>query len=273
MTMAMQSAAPQQRSAALRYVLPAMASLLCAGFFALGTWQVQRLHWKRDLIARVEQRVHAEPDYAPAMAHWPQVTAAADEYRHVLLNGVFLHELTTRVQAVTDLGSGYWLLTPLCQADGSAVLVNRGFIAQQAGKQVPEPHHADANACQSASASGPPVSVTGLLRISEPGGGFLRKNDAAHGHWYSRDVAAISSALGLAQVAPYFVDADAGQSAAAQTFELSPTASHPVGGMTVISFPNNHLVYAVTWYGLAIMAAAAGWWVARDDRRRKQATR
>jgi surfeit locus 1 family protein len=94
------------------------------------------------------------------------------------------------------------------------------------------------------------------LRISEPGGGFLRHNDPAGNRWYSRDVAAIAASHGLAGAAPYFVDAARGQDPAG-------APDHPTGGLTVISFPNTHLVYALTWYALALMVAGALWWAAR----------
>lgn len=252
-------AAPRRRSAGLRLFLLAMGSLLCAGFFALGTWQVQRLQWKRALIERVEQRVHAAAVEAPAAAAWPRVSAESDEYRHVRLSGVYLTGLTARVQAATALGGGYWLLTPLCRDDGSIVLVNQGFVpsgtAGTAGKaSAPQ---AGADACAQARAQGEAVSVTGLLRISEPKGGFLRQNDAGADRWYSRDVGAIAASRKLAPVAPYFVDADASQAAKGDA---------PVGGLTVISFQNNHMVYAFTWYALALMVAAACYWVVRGER-------
>ncbi|MYM39735.1 SURF1 family protein [Pseudoduganella sp. CY13W] len=276
--MTTQSPAPQ-RNRALRVVLLAIASLLCAGFFALGTWQVYRLQWKLDLIERVNQRVHAEPDFPPPPSHWAQISAASDEYRHVLLNGVLLYELTSKVQAVTSLGSGYWLMTPLCLVDGSVVLVNRGYVTTEAARALPAPAHATAAACKSAGAAGPAVAITGLLRLSEARGGFLRANEAAAGRWYSRDVTAMAQALGLSAVAPYFVDADAAPGQQLQSGSdaeaLRPSdrqgagssLAHPVGGLTVISFPNNHLVYAVTWYGLALMVAGITWWMSRDARR------
>lgn len=280
--MSSQSSALPARNRALRVVLLAIASLLCAGFFALGTWQVYRLQWKLALIERVTQRVHAEPDFVPPASHWPQISAASDEYRHVVLNGVLLYELSTKVQAVTGLGSGFWLMTPLCQADGTAILVNRGFVTAQAGKQLPAPARASADACRTAAAAGPAVQLTGLLRLSETGRAFLRQNDAASGRWYARDVAALSNALGLLQVAPFFVDADApdGQPPAlrqgggdaeallpSQGNGAGSSIEHPVAGLTVISFPNNHLVYALTWYGLALMVAGISWWMSRDARR------
>ncbi|RYE30194.1 MAG: SURF1 family protein, partial [Hyphomicrobiales bacterium] len=89
------------------------------------------------------------------------------------------------------------------------------------------------------------IQVVGLLRLSEPGGGFLRSNDPMAGRWYSRDVAAIAAARGLGEVAPYFVDAGA----AAEPGPL------PQGGMTQVSFRNTHLIYALTWFCLALMSA------------------
>ncbi|MCA3579738.1 MAG: SURF1 family protein, partial [Bradyrhizobium sp.] len=88
-------------------------------------------------------------------------------------------------------------------------------------------------------------SVTGLLRMSEPKGGFLRSNDPAAGRWYSRDVAAIAATRGLSQVAPYFIDADA----------TPNPGGTPLGGLTIVRFPNNHLIYALTWFALAFMLA------------------
>jgi len=250
--------APRPQSKAARRILALAALLLTVLFAGLGTWQVQRLHWKLDLIARVNARVHAVPAAPPAAARWAQVTAQSDEYRHVRLAGTFLYDYTTPVMAVTELGSGYWLLTPLCMADGSIVLVNRGFVPAPVGGQPGYPSRKAAGpAC---SGQGAPVALTGLLRISEPGGGFLRTNDPLHNRWYSRDVEAIASAHGLYNVAPYFVDADRAQ-------DPLDAPDHPTGGLTVISFPNTHLVYAFTWYALALMVAGAWWWVARGVRK------
>ena len=237
-------------------LLAAFALLLFTGFVALGTWQVKRLAWKRDLIERVDQRVHAPPVAAPGPDRWPRVTAEADEYRHVSLSGTFLHDQQTLVWAATDLGSGYWVVTPLQMADGAVVLVNRGFVPT------------DWCALRGQCAAGPSgeVTVTGLLRMSEPSV-MLRRNDPAQNRWYTRDVPAIGNARGLQHVAPYFVDAEA-----AATPVAGSQRSWPVGGLTVISFPNNHLVYLITWYLLALMVAAAAFYVGREEYRlRRQA--
>lgn len=245
------------RGKAARWFLLICTGLAFAGFVALGSWQLLRLQWKLDLIARVDQRVHAAPVAPPGPPRWPVVTADSDGYRHVRLAGDYLFDKSVQVQAATELGSGYWLLTPLRQADGDIVLVNRGFV------YAPGERPADAGSRPSN-----PASVTGLLRITEPGGGFLRHNDPAHGRWYSRDVAAIAAAQGLDPVktAPYFVDADAGQEPGGAP-AANGALNRPVGGLTVIAFRNSHLVYALTWYALALMAAGAIAWVLREEKR------
>ncbi len=202
---------------------------------ALGIWQIERRAWKLALIDRVEQRVHAPAQPIPSSASWPAVSAANDEYRHVSLKGRFLHDRETLVQAVTEGGPGFWVLTPLQRDDGTQVLINRGFVPSE---------RRDASTRRDGNPDGQ-VEITGLLRISEPKGGFLRNNVPQHNRWYSRDVAAIATARDLHEVAPFFVDADA----------RSQSAGGPIGGLTVISFPNNHLIYALTWFALAFMLA------------------
>jgi surfeit locus 1 family protein len=207
------------------------------GLIALGVWQLERRTWKLALIDRVDRRVHASPQPIPAPAAWPAINAAGDEYRRVTVTGQFMHEREALVQAVTDDGRGFWVVRPLRTASGDVVLVNRGF--------VPPERRAAATRGEGDPQAG--VTVTGLLRMTEPKGAFLRTNDPASDRWYSRDVAAIAAARGLSQVAPFFIDADA-----------TPNAGgYPIGGLTVIAFPNNHLIYALTWFALAFMLTGA----------------
>ncbi|MFT4265774.1 MAG: SURF1 family protein [Xenophilus sp.] len=224
-----------------RAVLLGGVAVLVAGFSLLGTWQVQRLAWKRDLIARVGARVHAAPVPAPGPAEWPGIGRARHEYLRVRADGRYLHGREALVQASTELGSGYWVLTPLQTRDGTLVWINRGFVPPEArdparrGRPAPEGD----------------VQVEGLLRISEPGGGFLRDNDPAADRWFSRDVAALSSARGLPakRTAPYFIDA--------QALAGTPAGTWPAAGLTVVRFPNSHLAYAITWYGMALLLLGA----------------
>ncbi|PGH58516.1 Surfeit locus 1 family protein [Azospirillum palustre] len=222
-----------------------------AGLTALGIWQLERRVWKLDLIERVDARIHASPVPAPGPEAWASVSAASDEYRRVGVRGRFLNDREALVQAVSDLGGGFWVMTPLVTDRGFAVLVNRGFVPPD--KRDPATR-----------AEGQPqgeVSVTGLLRLTEPKGGFLRSNDPAAGRWYSRDVAAIAAATGLEQDAPYFIDADSTRN----------PGGWPVGGLTVVSFPNSHLGYALTWFALDLMLIGAVLFVVRSEMRRRRA--
>lgn len=240
----MTGAARQGRSRG--FVIGAIAAaLVSAAFLAgLGLWQVERLQWKLDLISRVEQRVSASPMPPPPPSAWPSVSRDADEYLKVEAKGRFLTGKETLVQAVTALGSGFWVLTPFQTDDGFTILVNRGFVPQE---------RRDPASRREGTVDGE-TRVTGLLRLTEPGGAFLRSNDAAANRWYSRDVAAIAQARGLTGVAPYFVDADA----------TPNPGGWPVGGLTVVSFNNHHLIYAFTWFGLSALALFGAWRLARD---------
>ena len=238
--------------------------LVFLGFVALGTWQVKRLFWKLDLIARVDQRVHAPAVAAPAVQDWPDVNADGQEYLHVRVNGVYLYQYTVKVQAATDLGAGYWLLTPLRAEDGALYLINRGYVTAEGALADRQRHQG--TVATSASA----LSVSGLLRISEPGGGFLRHNDAAADRWFSRDVQAIAARHQLNKLAPYFIDAAADPADAIRESQML-SAGEPIAGLTVIAFRNSHLVYAFTLYALALMTAGACFLAVRDEKRQRQA--
>lgn len=246
------------RSMGLLVCLGIVALIGVLGFVALGIWQVQRLGWKQALIARVESRIHAEPVPAPGPAGW---AAADDEYRRVRVSGLFLPGRETFVQAVTERGGGYWLMTPLSSDAGFTVLVNRGFVTPEQRNRLSEAAPASGGQAPAAQVPAAQATVTGLLRLSEPGGGFLRHNDPAADRWHSRDVAAIAAMRGLGEVAPYFIDADA----------TPDPAGFPVGGLTVLRFANNHLVYALTWFALALMLAAAAAFVIRGEYRLRRA--
>ena len=213
-----------------RALLMALALVATLGFIALGVWQVERRAWKLDLIARVEAGARAAPIAVSGL------DARTSEYRRVAATGNYLHDRETLVQALTERGAGFWVLTPLRTPQG-VVLVNRGFV----------PAERRAPSARAAGQIGGQVTVTGLLRVSEPGGGFLRSNDPAGDRWYSRDVPAIAAARGIGRAAPFFVDADA----------TPNPGGWPVGGLTVLRFNNNHLVYALTWFCLAGISLAA----------------
>jgi surfeit locus 1 family protein len=213
----------------------------------LGVWQLERRLWKLDLIRKVDARFHAPAHALPQLDH---IDARAHEYEHVIVNGTYLPHLDTWVHAATERGSGFWILSPLRLQSGNIVLINRGFVPLETTREQVAP--------------GTEHSVTGVLRSSEPNGVWPRRNHPAEDRWYSRDVAAIAQARGLAGVAPVFIDADAGPE---MTDRAPPGPVRPQGGLTVVQFRNEHLTYALTWFVLALMTASAGCYALRGDLR------
>jgi surfeit locus 1 family protein len=220
-------------------VLPGiLAALALAILLGLGFWQLERLAWKQDLIARVGARTKAPVVSIPAESEWKNVTAENDEYRRVNATGRFLHDKEVLVYTVASelpgrlSGPGYLVLTPLELASGASVIVNRGFVPL-------DRKDADTRRQGQVAAA---VTVTGLLRMPEETSYFTPANDTARDAWYRRDPAEIARARGLSRAAPFMIDADA-----------TPNPDGlPQGGGTRVQFTNNHLQYAVTWFGIAL---------------------
>jgi surfeit locus 1 family protein len=224
----------------------ALLTALFAGLVLLGNWQVRRYHLKLAIARDIATRVHAPPVDAPGPAQWPRIAAGDLQYLHLQLHGRFTGSQTL-VHGSSSQGYGWWAMAPLRTDRGFIVLVNRGYVPPDiAGVSAKiAPPEGD-------------VTLTGLLRLSEPRGGFLRRNQPAKNLWYSRDVAAIAAAdrLPANDVAPYFVDADAGTN----------TNALPVAGLTSIHVYNHSLGYAITWYALALGTLLAIGIVVRHER-------
>ena len=218
---------------------PAVATLIgLAILIGLGVWQLKRLAWKEGLIAAVEARVSAPAVDLPAPAEWSALDPATYEYRHVRATGVY--DLAHQALVFRSLsnprgrysGPGYLVMTPLKLASGESVLVNRGFVPEE----------------RKSSAEGGPsgqVEVTGLMRASESRTWVTPADDPARGQWFTRDVESLAKALGLGPHAPFSIDADAS----------GEPGALPQGGETILAFPNNHLSYAITWFGTALALA------------------
>lgn len=207
----------------------------------LGVWQLQRLQWKTALIERVEAGLVASPSKAPGPDLWTGVTFDTAEYRRVEARGQYLPSEDTLVKAVTSRGSGFWVMTPFQTDDGWRLFINRGFVPDDRTSAADRPKPEGEQ------------TITGLLRLTQPGGAFLRDNDPAANRWFSRDTVAMAEAIGLGEVAPYFIDADASGD------------GMPIGGLTVVSFPNKHFGYALTWFGLAAVFAYLLYRATRPD--------
>ncbi len=221
----------------------AAAACAFAVLVGLGTWQVQRLQWKEALIAAAEHRVHAAPVSPPARADWATLDApalAALDFTPVTLTGQFLPGEALVYTVISEAhgpysGPGWWVVRPFALSSGGVVLVNRGFVPDS---------RRDPNSRPGSEAPAGTVSLTGLIRPPEAGNAFTPAADPAHNMWFTRDPRLIGPALGIAagDLAPFTVDAAAG---------LTPPSGLPQAGETRLSFPNNHLNYALTWFGLA----------------------
>ncbi|WP_127089264.1 SURF1 family protein [Aquabacter cavernae] len=220
-------------------LLPTLAALVVLGVLVgLGTWQMERLAWKTELVAQVRARTSERPIPAPPPREWPDIDRAQDEYLPVTASGRFDHGRETLIYTVLSdpkgpfKGPGYLVITPLMQADGSAILVNRGFVPEDRRNPT----------TRAAGQVEGPVTVTGLLRLPEEANWFVPDNAPERNAWFRRDPEEIGRARGLARVAPFTIDADG----------TPNPGGLPQGGETRLSFPNKHLEYALTWYGLAV---------------------
>lgn len=231
--------------------LAALATLL-----SLGTWQMQRLAWKEGLVARISARAHGPAEPLPPESAWKTFDAEAEEYRRVRLSGRYDFARQTLVHANGpgaggEVRPGYVVITPMTLPDGAVVLVNRGFIPMEMRGAL----------AQTDARSPAGATVTGLLRASQKHDPFVPANDPAREEWFTRDIGEIAAARGLRRVAPFIVDADA-----APGYREGPR-----GGLTVLSFPNRHLEYAMTWFGLALaLVAVYVAWVWRWARSRRE---
>lgn len=218
----------------------------------LGTWQMQRLAEKEALIAAVDQRLGATPVPAPPAAEWPTLDLEALNFQPVSLTGAFRYNQTVTVfTSLTKAkgpatGPGYWVVTPFILADGGTVFVNRGFV----------PEDFQEAAVMDGEGDDVQVTISGLLRPGEKAGLVTPGPDTSNRIEWVRDPVRLAAMVdpALAPIAPFYVDLPAGE-----------PGQLPQGGETVIEFPNNHLGYAYTWYGFAIVAVVMlGFWFWRQ---------
>jgi surfeit locus 1 family protein len=195
----------------------------------LGVWQIQRLHEKEALIASIETGMRAAPvPLADALRQDP----ANGEYRHVLVTGRFRHESELYLFSRGPMGAvGVDLITPLVQPNGQTVLVDRGFVPDALR---------DSNTRQAGQVGGE-MTLTGVLRLPQKPGMFTPAPNSQTRLWFVKDVPNMAAALGVA-VPPVLIEADA----------TPNPGGWPLGGRTQTDIPNDHLQYAVTWFGLAL---------------------
>ncbi|MBO6755250.1 MAG: SURF1 family protein [Roseibium sp.] len=225
---------------ARKLVVPALVTLAAlAVLLNLGFWQLDRLAWKSELIERVEAGVTLPPVPAPGPDAWDGLSSEAD-YLRVSLDGRFQDGTAFYYTSLSDPvgtydGPGLLVYSPLVTSDGWTVLVNRGFIPQGL---------ADSARAEVLSVPEGPQRLTGLLRLSEKPNWTTPAPDPSDRIWFARDTGAMGEALDLSPqtLAPYSVDLDAA---------FTPETGLPQAGETVVRFKNDHLGYALTWFGLA----------------------
>jgi surfeit locus 1 family protein len=240
MRLSMQSPAALPRKSLVGPTLFAILGVIL--LVGLGTWQVQRLHWKEGLIAARAAAVTGPPVPLPATL----ADAEHEEFRHVRLDGHFLDAPEFHVHALSRQGEdGFHAVTPFALARGGTVLVDRGFVPDGGVASPPAQRG----------------TVTGLLRLAQGKPSWFTPDNRPDGNeWFYVDPAAMAHADGLQGVLPFYVDADLGP---------DPTA-YPVGGQTLLDLPNNHLQYAITWYALAAALVVYYILVVRKTRRGEQ---
>lgn len=212
--------------------LPLFTAVLAPLFLVLiglGVWQVERLHWKLNLIAEVSQHMAASP---VSLDHMLALDPKAAQYRRVRLTGHFLHD---REAYVFTTGAGgqpvYHVLTPFVAGGGHTLIVDRGMVPASKRDPTTRPQGL-AHGTQ---------TVVGVWRVPDAAGLFTPAADMAHRIWYSRDVKAIAKMDGVTLAAPVIIEADAAPN----------PGGWPKGGQTVVHFRNQHLQYAITWFALA----------------------
>jgi len=206
-------------------ILTAVCAVAFAILISLGVWQIQRLHWKLGLIAEVNHSLAAPPlslDTALAMGTRAQ-------YHRVLLDGWFHNDKESYVYA-SGPGSApvYHVLTPFETRERRVLMVDRGIVPPELLDPAKRARVDER-------------VMLGVWRVPDPPGMFTPSPDTAHRIWYSRDVRAIAAADHVKLAAPVIVEADAAPN----------PGGWPRGGQTQVTFRNEHLQYAITWFGLA----------------------
>lgn len=223
----------------LGLLVPALFAF--AALLWLGTWQLQRKAWKEALIASLTQRLAAPPIALPPPATWSTLDSANDEYRRVKFRAEFENDKAALVYATASAfrpdisGPGFWVFTPARLDDGSLVVVNRGFVPNDLWNSTTRPD---------GEISGM-VEIIGAMRWADARHWFTPNDDPVHNLWFLRDPATIAAAKGWAHVSPFYVEEEA----------PVPPGGLPRPGRLVVNLPDDHLQYAITWYGLALVLA------------------
>jgi cytochrome oxidase assembly protein ShyY1 len=226
-----------------RLIVPGIfTAISLAILISLGMWQLQRKAWKEGLIATLDAQLAAAPAPLAPASQWAGMTRDNSEFRRVTLHAdfsagatpVYLYTGASALRADVKQ-PGYFVFVPAKLPDGGTVVVNRGYVPVDR-KTEPE-----AGA----------IEITGYVRWPETPGLFVAEHDAAGDIWFVRDPAAMAKLRGWGAVAPFYIDQEA----------PVPPGGYPKPGPLTVRLKNDHLGYAITWFGLAasLVAVFLGW--------------
>jgi len=223
----------------------------------LGVWQLDRKVWKQNLITSINARLSRAPEDLPPRAGWSRLREDGEEFRRVAFPAEFLDGeealvYTTGSPLRPDVkGPGYWVFSPARLAGGSIILVNRGFVP--ADHKDPATHEGTPRGI---------IDVVGVMRWPEVRGSFTPADDPKNNVWFLRDSNSIATFKKWATAAPFYIDQE----------EPAPTGGWPKPGKLEAHLTDNHLQYAITWFGLALsLGGVYVVWLARQLLRRHRA--
>jgi cytochrome oxidase assembly protein ShyY1 len=235
--------------------------LIVTLFVGLGVWQLQRRVEKHALIAALTERLAAAPGALPSPSQWNALTPAQDEFRRVGFAATYEPRPDAMVyssgSAVRDdiSGPGTWAFLPARLPSGETVVINAGFV------QNTMQDRAQQDRAVTRLITNSPVMLTGYIRFPESAGALTPPENLAKRLWFTRDHLAMARALGWGeggrQVAPFYIDLE----------QPMPPSGIPKPGPLEVHLKDDHLQYAITWFGLAgAVVIAFGIWL-RAQRR------
>jgi cytochrome oxidase assembly protein ShyY1 len=228
---------------------------MLALFIGLGVWQLQRRTEKHALIAALTERLAAAPAALPPPSQWSRLTPAADEFRRVRFTASYQHAPDAMVYSSgsairEDLsGPGTWAFLPARLPGGETVVIDAGFVPNTMQERELQ------DRAVSGLVTGEPVTLTGYLRFPERAGVLTPAENTAKRLWFSRDHLAMARVLGWGEVAPFYIDLET----------PVPAGGAPKPGPLDVHLKDDHMQYAITWFGLAgaVVIAFAVWWRAQ----------
>lgn len=219
------------------YLLTVLMLLALGVLVSLGNWQKQRLQWKEALLTKIETQLFGDPIALETLEN--KFVAGEDiAYTPVNVSGTFMHDKEQHYFATFKGASGYFVYTPL-QVDGrdAIIFANRGFV----------PFDKKEPSTRALGQTEGVVAIKGIARVapSQKPSSVVPNNDLEKNIYYWKDLSNMTAQAGLkqsGQIIPFFVDVDSAPN----------DGGFPMGGVTRLDLPNNHLQYMVTWYGIAL---------------------